>query len=135
VLNVIDSAVSNQLYSVSEVQANLERHPEAWVGRTVWVRGIVLPAGCGASDSMPCHDKPVYVLDRTGAALLPLAEQRLNPLLALLRRLPLVHLLMPQLQVVRWGALATYRVRLMAVPATVCGPTPCYRMLLLDAAL
>jgi hypothetical protein len=75
--------------------------------------------------SMPCHDQPVYVLDRTGAALLPLAEQRLNPLVALLRRLPLGHMLMPELQVVRWGAFATYRVQLLAAPATMCDPTPC----------
>jgi hypothetical protein len=128
------STASSQLYTVSEVQANLERHPEAWAGRTVWLRGIVLPAGCGAWDGTPCHDSSLYLLDRTGAALLLLAEQRLNPLLALLRRLPLVHLLMPELQVVRWGALATYRVRLLAAPAAMRDTLPCYRVLLLNAA-
>jgi hypothetical protein len=129
-LKTIDSAASSQFYTVSEVQANLERHPAAWVGRTAWVRGIVVPAGCGASDATPCHDKPVYLLDRSGAVLLPLTERRLNPLVVLLRRLPLVGRFVPGAPVVHWGTLATYRVQLVAAPATTCSAAPCYQALL-----
>jgi hypothetical protein len=65
-------------------------------------------------------------------AALPLGVVPQSRWLATMRRLPLIGLLVPTPQQIRWGALTTYRVRLRAAPATICASTPCYEALLLD---
>jgi hypothetical protein len=99
----------------------------------------VYSAGCLSWDTAeggaPCRDRSAYLLDRDGASLLPVTGWASDPLLAALRRLPLLGALLPRPQVVRWGALATYRVQLLPVAAGACSVAPCYRALLLDAAL
>jgi hypothetical protein len=81
-----------------------------------------------------CRDQAPSLLDRDGASRLPIAGWEPDPLLAALRRLPLAGRLVPGPQAVRQGVLATYRVRLQAAPAPVCDATPCYAVVLLDAA-
>jgi hypothetical protein len=112
---------------VQEVQRGLEHHPDAWLGRTVRVRGMVYSADCS------CRDRAPSLLGRDGAGMLPVAGWEPDPLLAAQRRLPLVGGLVPEPQVARGGVLATYRVRLVAA-AAACDAAPCYEALLLDAA-
>jgi hypothetical protein len=81
-----------------------------------------------------CHGQSIYLLDRDGAGLLPVSMGKPNPLLAALRRLPLLGRLMPPLHTVRWGAVGTYQVYLRAAPSGACAAPPCYQALLLDAA-
>jgi hypothetical protein len=132
----IDRRTPGRVHTVAEVRASLERQPAAWLGRTVQVRGMVLSSGCLAWDaggSAPCRDRSAYLLDRDGASVLQVAGWESDPLLAALRRLPLVGRLVPGPQVVHWGALATYRARLVAAAAAMCDVAPCYVALLLDA--
>jgi hypothetical protein len=56
------------------------------------------------------------------------------PAVAVLRRLPLLRGLVPAPQALRWGAVATYRVRLQAIPESICDSDICFEALLLDAA-
>jgi hypothetical protein len=57
-----------------------------------------------------------------------------DPLLTLVRQLPLADQVLPPPQVVQWWVVATYRVRLAALPANSCPTAPCYGAVLLDAA-
>jgi hypothetical protein len=50
------------------------------------------------------------------------------------RAIPLVGRLLPPGQAPRWGVLASYRVRIRAVPAASCTYWPCFEALLLDTA-
>jgi hypothetical protein len=116
------------VYSVQEVQLGLAHDPAAWLGRTLRVRGMVYSASCS------CRDRAPSLFDRDGASMLHVAGWEPDPLLAALRRLPLVGGLVPGPQVARGGVLATYRVRLLAAPAATCDAVPCYQAMLLDAA-
>jgi hypothetical protein len=125
------------VYTVAQVQDNLARDRAAWVGRAVLVRGTLQPSGCisWAAGGAPCHDRAAYLLlERDGVSALQVAGWGPDPLLAALRRLPLVGRLVPRPRAVRWGALATYPVRLDAAPGGSCGATVCVEALLLDAA-
>jgi hypothetical protein len=110
-------------YSLAQIQAHLARQPGRWLGRTVRVRGMVEISGCvgwEAGRVESCRDRSAYLLGRDGASLLPVAGWEPDPLLAALRRLPLAGGLVPAPQAARWGALATYRVRLLdAAPGTL----------------
>jgi hypothetical protein len=116
------------VYSVQEVQMGLEHYPAAWLGRAVRVRGMVYSADCS------CRDRSPSLLDRDGTGMLPVAGWEPDPLLAALRRLPLVGGLVAGPRALRRGALATYRVRPQAAPAPLCDATPCYAVVLLEAA-
>jgi hypothetical protein len=130
-------ATIDRVYTVAEMLAGLDRQPDAWLGRVVRVRGMALSSGCLAWDaggSAPCRDRAAYLLGGDGASVLQVTGHAPDPLVAALRRLPLVGRLVPGPLVVRWGALATYQVRLQVAPAAVCDASPCYGALLLDAA-
>jgi hypothetical protein len=123
------------VYSLAEVRAHLARDPGAWVGRIVEVRGRAVGAHClwpaAAPDACP-DPQPSSLVDPSGA--LPLTAGAAAPLLAAVRRVPLLWRVLPAPQVVDWAAPATYRVQLLAAPAADCGHPPCFRALLLDAA-
>jgi hypothetical protein len=125
------------VYTVAQLQAHLARDPTALVGRTLRVRGIANPAGCSTTDAQqgaPCPDRwRQGIVDPDGVTLLPLTAGPSNPLLAFVRRVPVLGGLAPAPQAVHWGVLATYRVRLGAMPHSLCGTTPCYEARLLDA--
>jgi hypothetical protein len=53
---------------------------------------------------------------------------------AFVRRLPVVDHLLPALQVVDWGSVSIYRVRLSVATCDAYQPPPCYAARLLDAA-
>jgi hypothetical protein len=122
---------------VAQAQAALAHHPSIWLGRTVRVRGIATL--CVASDSQSdpslCSYGSTYLLDTGGAnEVLPLAWAGLDSRLALVRRVPLLGGLLPAPQSVHWQEVATYRVRLQAVPESRCGTGVCVVVVLLDAA-
>jgi hypothetical protein len=125
------------VYAVAAVRALLLHDPAAWAGRVVGVRGIAVTSGCAtwpSPEDTACRDWRAGMVDADGATALPLATGAPNALLALLHRLPLAGGLVPGPQAVRWGVLATYRVRLQTAPAAVCDAAPCYQAMLLDAA-
>jgi hypothetical protein len=74
------------------------------------------------------------VAERQASDPLTLVPGALPPVLAVLRRLPLLGTLVLAPQVLHWGAPATYRIRLQAVPESICGISNCCKPLLLDAA-
>jgi hypothetical protein len=57
-----------------------------------------------------------------------------DPLLAVVRRVPLMGGLLPAPQELDWGEVATYQVELRATPDGPCGDGACYEALVLDAA-
>jgi hypothetical protein len=94
-----------------------------------WVETADIPAFCAP---------PRLVLgdDDSAATVvpLPLVPAGPDPLLAMVRRVPLLGDLLPAPQAVRWEEVATYRVELRAAPNEMCGAATCYEALLLDAA-
>jgi hypothetical protein len=128
-----------RVYTVAEVQAHLADDPRAWLGRIVRVRGIA--RACQPSGSparvLFCRRRPQDLLDPgpVGASdPMPLAWSARGSWLTVLRRVPVLGQLMPAPQRLRWGAEATYRVQIRAVPAGSCTSVPCDEALLLDVA-
>jgi hypothetical protein len=127
------------VYTVAQLQAQLARDPAAVVGRTVGVRGIAIPAACSTWDAeqdFPCPDRwRQGIVDPDGVTLLPLTVGAANPLLAFVRRVPLLGDLLPAPQALDWGEVATYRVQVRALPQGSCGMGRCVAAILLEAAL
>jgi hypothetical protein len=131
------------VYSVAAMDANLARDPGAWLGRTIQLRGEMLP--CRPIPSLsgaPCNVLRAGAEPEDGfipsaaptVAALPIARTGLDPWRTVLRRAPLLGRLIPAPQVPRWGVVATYTVRLMAVPNVFCGMNECVEGSLLDSA-
>lgn len=148
-------------YGVGTLQAALAHDPSAVVGKTVRVRGTVpLPlvfGVCSAPRRAGCADeRPAYLLYPAGqasgipgkrgtlefdyeapsVATLPLVAGREDRLLATLRRVPLLGRVVPAAQWLRYGAAATYRVRVEAAPphSLLCTGSPCWILVLIDPA-
>jgi hypothetical protein len=119
-------------YSVKALQMNLQQAPRRWVGRTVRVRGVAWP--CREWAYGPCLRRTPYLASYGADPGLALARQPANPLLAVVRALPLIGSLVLPRQILHWGVLASYRVQIRAVPAASCSYWPCYEALLLDPA-
>jgi hypothetical protein len=134
-LRTLGIAADGPLYGVTDLQRQLARDPEDWIGRTMLVQGS---AGSYHSWSPPDSIVARFALRDPGAppgtASLSLAWGAPDLLQASLRHLPLIGRLAPQPQVLHWGGLATYRVRLRIAPADSCSFLPCYEAVLLDAA-
>jgi hypothetical protein len=124
------------LYSVATIQQLLARHPNAWAGTTVWVRGVA--EGCGVPPSASIDRcLPPHLADAASPATVEalwVADRDQGRLLTLLRRVPLLAWFAPAPQALHWGVPATYRVLLRAAPASSCVFLPCYEAVLLDAA-
>jgi hypothetical protein len=92
------------VYTVAQVQPRVARAPELWVGWTVWVRGFL--DGC-PHPVCPGHEpnvSPPLLMDLPQpAAVLPVAWAGADPLSALLRRLPVLGMLVPAPQAPHWG--------------------------------
>jgi hypothetical protein len=145
------------VYTVAQLRAGLADNPRAWIGRTLLVRGVaigpiglscppnascplawpaLIDAGAGNGPTLPLVAVSVGRVLRIPSVsvgrVLPLSLGPADPLLALLRRLPLVGRLVPGPQVLRWGKPTIYRVQVQ----DVAGPSPNaalpYRVLLLD---
>jgi hypothetical protein len=140
VISISHSLATNTggpIYMVAALDAQLADHPAAWINRTLRVRARAEACLLGMDGpGAPCIEQhPVLVDAGLGqpSAALPLRRAHASPLLALLRRLPQVDRLVPAPQAVHWGEVATFRVRIRAVPAGFCAAPPCYQALL-DAA-
>jgi hypothetical protein len=126
------------VYRVDAVVSLLARNPGAWVGKTVWVRGVALaclPSG-GPARVLHCQGRPQEIRDPGPGASdsLPLAWGTQPPWLAFLRGVPVLGTLLPAAQAPHWGADATYHVQFRTVPADSCTALPCFQAQLLDAA-
>jgi hypothetical protein len=129
------------VYSVEQVRADLTRHPMAWVGRTVRVRGILQGPFSFCGTIRPCPPPIWGLIDSENESvapelLLPVKAGAPAPLWAALRRLPLVRTVVPAPQVVRFGLPTTYRLQLRAAPALCSANTGllCYEGVVVDAA-
>ncbi len=116
------------VYTVARVRAGLARNPQAWVGRTILVRGLVircrLVEGCialppgiprvGLVDGIPIIEMPrAAVLSQA----LPLQVGE-DPLRSFLRLIPLLRGVVPAPRQLSPAQPTTYRVRLIV-------ETPC----------
>lgn len=131
------------VYSVAALRAELARHPDAWTGRSVLVRGTVTGFMPGsypvAARQLPPGFLPIaaMLVDDPGATKpfggLPIALAPEDAALSFLRRLPVVGRFAPRAQTFHWDSAAVYRVRMQAAPHGVCGRAHCYEAVLLDA--
>jgi hypothetical protein len=137
------ATTARAVYSLVAARTHLEQDPAHWLGRTILVRGEVVPclAMPSAENGAWTALAPAPVDARRGDAVgpatsdpLPLRAAGLNPFLASLRELPLLDELLPAPQLPTWGTIGIYRIRVGAVSASTCPSPPCYQALLLDAA-
>jgi len=146
-----DGADHGSVYGVAAVAANLAQDPGSWLGRTIQVRGEMVPcvdvpnegSGPGAQRSvLLCAELTSdsgrldgYVKPGMPTAVaLEVVRGGLDPVRRLLRDMPLVGRLAPSPQEPRWGVIATYTVRLVAIPDGMCGSGTCVGAELLDSA-
>jgi hypothetical protein len=138
-------------YSVSALRMALERHPDAWIGRTVTVRGVVpvaLPVYLCAPDQDPCPDvaaayllaDPPRGVAPTGSAPIPISIPLVlgqpDPTLAMFRDIPEIGHFILAMEILLAKRVATYRVRVENAPASSprCRVSPCPIFQLVDAA-
>jgi hypothetical protein len=132
------ATAAGPVYTVAQVQALLAHQPRAWTSRTLLLRGVAATVGCWVytADSLALCVPPRMVLgDADPAAAVapfPLAWAGPDPLLALVRRVPVLGGFVPAPQAAQPNAVTTYRVRFRAVSDEWCGAT-CYEAVLLDA--
>jgi hypothetical protein len=116
VRSVRSLATSGPVYTVAALRAHLAHDPHGWVGRPLWVQGLVV-------SSVRIHSPDVgsivlaqpHLIDPVRTAVtLPLLRAGADPLWRRLRRLPLLARLLPSPQRVQWGTLARYRIVLRA---------------------
>ena len=154
------------VYTPAQVHAGLGHNPRAWVGHTVLIRGLVATTvgattvGASAPPSAPSIavliDVPrlprglsalelrILLFDYYGLTARPTATLLLrpappNPLLAALRRVPIVNRLLPASERVDDGEVGVYRVEILparrSCPQRVLGyGSLCYDGVLLGAA-
>jgi hypothetical protein len=135
-------SLRDPVYDVAIVREYLANDAPRWEGRMILIRGMVVPCMPIVSEGdEPCAalapgpgQQPAPGRRLPAIDPLPLVHVGSPPLVALLRRLPILGGLSPAPQVLRWGAIAIYRVRLHAIPTSICGAGVCYEGLLLDTA-
>ena len=105
------------VYSVETVEANLQQHPDRWLGRTVWVRGVwgslCVSPGVVSGCVMGMPGQSMYWLAGTSGMILPLDAIVSNP-----------NASYPSLGT---GLMARFRVRLAWLEPGLCpwvGPNP-----------
>jgi hypothetical protein len=132
--------VAGPVYTVAQVQAGLMDRPPAWVGPTIWVRGLAAPCPWrgGTARLWQCADDPfILVADPADprAAPLPLSPPAPDTLLAVLQRLPLLHALAARSLTVPIDTPARFRVQVQRLAAQACGSrSPCYEAVPRDIA-
>ena len=127
------------VYTVAEVRAYLLHEPAGSVNRTLRVRAIfgACQGWLGAVYTSPCVSWQTGLLDPGPSAqsqFLPLTRGTAPPLLAVLRRLPLLAPRTPAPQAPAFGRLGVYRVQLRPLGTSVCGTGACVQAVLVDAA-
>lgn len=135
-----NQAPHSRVYTLAAVRARVANDPSGWLGRAVrlratparqWCFDWVLPANgtCRLSAPALLAAEPG---DR--GAPLPLTWGDASPLLALLRRAPLLGALAPRPQAITWGTPGIYRIEFTGTPCLAGQTDPCYQAVLLDAA-
>jgi hypothetical protein len=136
-----------RVYSVAAARAALMSAPDRWVGRTLYVRGLL--DGCPPVPA-PCPIWQPRLFDPTRASArgaLPV-ERIPDPQLVFWQRIPLLGNLLSMLHMTHWGTVATYRLQVQSYPVSTCtsilcpsnmdfsvfycDPRTCYRAVLLD---
>lgn len=131
--------VAGPAYTLAALDADLARRPRAWLGRTLRLRALLggKCTGMAGLYTQSCASWEMALTDPAGdpaVAPLPLAWGAAPPLIAALRRLPLLGGLVAPPQIVHSSATAIYRIRLQTTSCTVLDDGPvCYGALLLDA--
>jgi hypothetical protein len=125
------------VYTVTMVRAGLRHAPRLWVGRTLHLQGTA--ACCFLYGSpragLPClaaQSTPFDPCPEDAALPLQSSPRPQSRFLQALSTLPLIGPLLAPAQVVRWGAVATYRVQLR--PFSAACPN-CYAVMLTDSPL
>lgn len=124
--------IPTQVYTVADLLGHLRRGPNGWSGRVVLVSGAVesYPRIGVAMVRIP------LVLSNPeapgGAEVIVLVQGAPDPVLTVLRWLPLVRRVVPSAQRLRWGEPAVYRIKLRRMEDPACDT--CYEAVLLDAA-
>ena len=97
-----------RVYTVAQVTAGLAHHPAAWNGRTLDVRGRAVIPRC--PDAASCRPSAAVLVDlHEPSRRIRLTWTRVNPLLAVLLRLPYV----VTVALGEVGGVGVYRVRLV----------------------
>ena len=123
------------VYSFATVRAQLARDPAAWMGRSILVQAMAV-----AYHQRFDRGTALTEIDLTDAGAqwskqyLPVLRGTPDPVVALLRRLPLLGHVLPAPQPLRWGVPAIYRLHFREVPCSAGAPQLCYIALLLDPA-
>ena len=129
------AAGRDRVYTVPQVLAGLARDPQAWSGRAVTVWGTALPLLPGCRSAHWCTSGLYQPYTRRPGPILLLEPGPANPLVVRLRRVPMLALVAPRPQWLRWQRPATYRIVFQTVPGTTCDGRPCINVLLVDSAL
>ena len=129
------AAGRDRVYTVPQVLAGLARDAQDWSGRaaTVWGTALPLLPGCGSAHW--CASGLYQPHTRRPGPILLLEPGRANPLVVRLRHVPMLALVAPQPQWLRWQRPATYRIVFETVPGTTCDGRPCINAVLVDSAL
>jgi hypothetical protein len=112
---------NSRVYTVSAVVAGLYQNPQAWIGRTVRLRGIV--RSCGTSWS--CHGSTAYLEDSgtqedDRSHQLQLVPGPPDPSMHFWRQLPGLSAVLPRPQRLNGVIPSIYRVTLTADMCAVC---------------
>jgi hypothetical protein len=131
----------NQVYSVAAVRTLVNRAPTRWLSRELVVRALAEPCPWwGATARIEhCASQAQVLIGAPGEAPaepLPLVPPTPQPLLSLVRSLPILGDLLPRspVLVLHWSTVATNRIRLQAIANSICGTHTCYQATLLAAA-
>jgi hypothetical protein len=120
-----NDAAPPRVYTVAQVASGIAAQPQAWIGRTVAVRGIAHGFRRHPCLSHSACQMLFYLYDAHVISTLAVLED-VHPtsLLTVMHTWPLVGALLPQPQpaVPAFYRMATYRILLQAVP---CGDQPC----------
>ena len=144
------------VYTAAQVRAGLGHNPRAWVGHAVLIRSLLATAsGASATASVPpiavLIDVPrlpqgvsalqlrILIYDYYGITAQPTTTLLLrpappNPLLALLRRIPVVTRLLPLSERIDGGEVRVYRVVLLPPRHSCPQKGLCYDGVLMGAA-
>ena len=129
------AAGQNRVYTVPQVLAGLARDPQHWSGRAATVWGTALPLLPGCRSAHWCASGLYQPYTRRPGPILLLEPGPANPLVVRLRRVPMLALVAPRPQWLRWQRPAAYRIVFQTVPGTTCDGRPCINVLLVDSGL
>jgi hypothetical protein len=132
VLPAIGDAASGPVYTIGDLNQRIAGNARAWMGRTVRVEGMAVSYRT-RSGPFTWQQHFILVDARTPYSTdrLPLAIGSSNPILTLVRRIPVIGGLAGGAPELQTGVPAVYRVQLQALPTAFCAA--CYEVVLRDS--